>query len=63
MSAPILITGCPSGIGRATAGRLARNPRARYRVTPIARALAALRGVLGDRGFDPFLRTQIKAPS
>jgi NAD(P)-dependent dehydrogenase (short-subunit alcohol dehydrogenase family) len=41
----------------------AARPRPRYRVTPIARVLPALRGVLGDRGFDAFLRTQIKPPS
>jgi NAD(P)-dependent dehydrogenase (short-subunit alcohol dehydrogenase family) len=38
-------------------------PRARYRVTPVARLLPALRGTLGDRGFDAFLRTQIKPPA
>jgi NAD(P)-dependent dehydrogenase (short-subunit alcohol dehydrogenase family) len=41
----------------------AARPRARYKVTPIARVLPALRGVLGDRGFDAFLRTQIKPPA
>jgi len=40
----------------------AQRPRSRYRVTPISRVLPMLRGVLGDRGFDAFLRTQIKAP-
>ena len=40
----------------------AARPRSRYRVTPIARVLPVLRGVLGDRGFDRFLRTQIKPP-
>lgn len=40
----------------------AERPRPRYRVTPIARVLPALRGTLGDRGFDAFLRTQIKPP-
>jgi NAD(P)-dependent dehydrogenase (short-subunit alcohol dehydrogenase family) len=40
----------------------AERPRPRYRVTPIARLLPALRGTLGDRGFDAFLRTQIKPP-
>jgi NAD(P)-dependent dehydrogenase (short-subunit alcohol dehydrogenase family) len=40
----------------------ARRPRPRYRVTPISRILPVLRGVLGDRGFDAFLRTQIKRP-
>ncbi len=37
-------------------------PRPRYRVTPIARVLPVLRGTLGDRGFDAFLRTQVKPP-
>jgi hypothetical protein len=32
-------------------------------VTPVAHVLPKLRGALGDRGFDAFLRTQIKAPS
>lgn len=40
----------------------ARRPRARYRVKPIAWALPKLRALLGDRGFDAFLRTQIKPP-
>jgi NAD(P)-dependent dehydrogenase (short-subunit alcohol dehydrogenase family) len=37
-------------------------PRPRYRVTPVAHVLPKLRGLLGDRGFDAFLRTQMKAP-
>jgi NAD(P)-dependent dehydrogenase (short-subunit alcohol dehydrogenase family) len=41
----------------------AGRPRPRYRVTPIAHVLPKLRGVLGDRGFDALLRTQVKAPS
>lgn len=40
----------------------AARPKPRYRVTPVARVLPALRGVLGDRGFDAFLRTQITPP-
>ncbi len=40
----------------------ASRPRPRYRVTPIARVLPVLRGTLGGRGFDAFLRTQIKPP-
>jgi NAD(P)-dependent dehydrogenase (short-subunit alcohol dehydrogenase family) len=37
-------------------------PRPRYRVTAISRILPAVRGALGDRGFDAFLRTQITPP-
>ncbi len=40
----------------------ADRPRARYRVTAVARALPVVRGTLGGRGFDAFLRTQIKPP-
>jgi hypothetical protein len=32
-------------------------------VTPIARVLPKVRGLLGDQGFDALLRTQIKAPT
>jgi NADP-dependent 3-hydroxy acid dehydrogenase YdfG len=38
-------------------------PRPRYRVTAIARVLPAVRGTLRDRGFDAFLRTQVKPPA
>jgi NADP-dependent 3-hydroxy acid dehydrogenase YdfG len=41
----------------------ASRPKTRYRVTPIARLLPVVRGTLGDRGFDAFLRTQVKPPS
>jgi NAD(P)-dependent dehydrogenase (short-subunit alcohol dehydrogenase family) len=41
---------------------IASRPHPRYRVTPVARVLPVLRGALGDRGFDAFLRTQIKPP-
>jgi NAD(P)-dependent dehydrogenase (short-subunit alcohol dehydrogenase family) len=41
----------------------ASRPRPRYRVTAIARVLPAVRGTLTDRGFDGFLRTQVKPPS
>ncbi len=40
----------------------AARPRPRYRVTPISRVLPAVRATVGDRGFDAFLRTQIKPP-
>ncbi len=58
------LAGKPEHVARAieraiTTGR----PRPRYRVTPISRVLPKLRGVLGDRAFDAFLRTQIRAPS
>src|SRR5262249_12575117 len=41
----------------------ASRPRPRYRVTAIARLLPVMRGTLRDRGFDAFLRTQVKPPS
>jgi NAD(P)-dependent dehydrogenase (short-subunit alcohol dehydrogenase family) len=41
----------------------ASRPKARYRVTPIARVLPVIRGALGDRAFDAFLRTQVKPPA
>jgi NAD(P)-dependent dehydrogenase (short-subunit alcohol dehydrogenase family) len=40
----------------------ADRPKPRYRVTPVARVLPVVRGTLGGRGFDAFLRTQIKPP-
>jgi NAD(P)-dependent dehydrogenase (short-subunit alcohol dehydrogenase family) len=40
----------------------ADRPKPRYRVTPIARVLPVVRGTLGGRAFDAFLRTQIKPP-
>jgi NAD(P)-dependent dehydrogenase (short-subunit alcohol dehydrogenase family) len=57
------IAGKPDQVARAIERAITTaRPRPRYRVTPIARVLPALRGVLGDRGFDAFLRTQIKPP-
>lgn len=41
----------------------ARHPKARYRVTMIARVLPALRAGLPDRAWDAFLRVQVKPPS
>jgi NAD(P)-dependent dehydrogenase (short-subunit alcohol dehydrogenase family) len=41
----------------------ARRPRARYRVTLIARLLPILRAALPDRAWDAFLRTQITRPA
>ena len=40
----------------------AGRPRALYRVTFVARLLPALRGLLPERGWDAFLRTQAPAP-
>ncbi len=40
----------------------ARSPRARYRVTAVARVLPVVRGALGDRAFDALLRRQLKPP-
>ncbi|HEX8074386.1 MAG TPA: oxidoreductase [Thermoleophilaceae bacterium] len=40
----------------------ARRPRARYRVGIPARLLPAIRGLLPDRAFDAFLRTQAPPP-
>jgi NAD(P)-dependent dehydrogenase (short-subunit alcohol dehydrogenase family) len=58
------IAGKPEQVARAIERALtARLPRPRYRVTPISRVLPKVRGLLGDRGFDALLRTQIKAPA
>ncbi len=58
------LAGKPEQVARAIGHALTTGrPRPRYRVTPIAHVLPRLRGVLGDRAFDAFLRTQIKAPS
>ena len=58
------LAGKPEHVARTIERALtATRPHPRYRVTPIARVLPVLRGVLGDRGFDAFLRTQIKPPA
>jgi NADP-dependent 3-hydroxy acid dehydrogenase YdfG len=58
------IAGKPEHVAAAIERALtAARPKSRYRVTPIARVLPALRKTLGDRGFDAFLRTQVKPPS
>jgi NADP-dependent 3-hydroxy acid dehydrogenase YdfG len=58
------IAGKPDQVARAIQRALtASRPKTRYRVTPIARVLPVLRGTLGDRAFDAFLRTQIKPPA
>jgi NAD(P)-dependent dehydrogenase (short-subunit alcohol dehydrogenase family) len=57
------MAGTPEQVAKTIARALtADHPRARYRVTAVARVLPAVRGVLGGRGFDAFLRTQIKPP-
>ncbi len=57
------LAGKPEHVARAIERALTSSrPRPRYRVTPVARVLPKVRGVLGDRGFDAFLRTQIKPP-
>jgi len=40
----------------------ARNPRARYTVTPSARLMLALRALLPDRAWDRFLRSRFPTP-
>jgi NAD(P)-dependent dehydrogenase (short-subunit alcohol dehydrogenase family) len=57
------MAGKPAQVAHAIERALnAGKPRTRYRVTPVAHLLPKLRGALGDRAFDAFLRTQIKAP-
>jgi NAD(P)-dependent dehydrogenase (short-subunit alcohol dehydrogenase family) len=57
------LAGTPEQVAKAIERAItADRPKPRYRVTPIARVLPALRGTLGDRGFDAFLRTQTKPP-
>jgi NAD(P)-dependent dehydrogenase (short-subunit alcohol dehydrogenase family) len=41
----------------------AERPRARYRITAVARIMIGLRRLLPDRAFDAFLRTQLKPPA
>jgi NAD(P)-dependent dehydrogenase (short-subunit alcohol dehydrogenase family) len=57
------LAGDPERVARVI-GRALRSPRPRprYKVMPVSRLLPRVRGVLGDRGFDAFLRTQIKPP-
>jgi short-subunit dehydrogenase len=40
----------------------ARRPKPRYKVTAVSRLLPRVRGLLGDRGWDLFLRTQAPRP-
>jgi NAD(P)-dependent dehydrogenase (short-subunit alcohol dehydrogenase family) len=58
------LAGTPTQVARAIERALrSPRPRPRYRVTPVARLLPMLRGALGTRGFDAFLRTQVKPPA
>jgi NAD(P)-dependent dehydrogenase (short-subunit alcohol dehydrogenase family) len=57
------LAGDPEDVARAIERALtARRPRARYQVTFVARLLPALHGVLPDRAWDAFLRTQAPRP-
>jgi NADP-dependent 3-hydroxy acid dehydrogenase YdfG len=57
------LAGAPDQVARAVERAItAARPHPRYRVTPISRLLPAIRGTLGDRAFDAFLRTQVKPP-
>ncbi len=57
------LAGKPEHVARAIERALTSSrPRPRYRVTPVARVLPKVRRLIGDRGFDAFLRTQIKPP-
>jgi NAD(P)-dependent dehydrogenase (short-subunit alcohol dehydrogenase family) len=57
------IAGKPEDVAKTIEKALsARRPRPRYRVTAVARALPKVRAVLPDRGWDAFLRTQVKPP-
>lgn len=57
------LAGRPEDVAKAIERALtAERPHPRYRVTAISRVLPIVRGALGDRGFDAFLRTQIKPP-
>jgi NAD(P)-dependent dehydrogenase (short-subunit alcohol dehydrogenase family) len=57
------LAGAPEDVAKAIEKALtAARPRPRYRVTAISRILPVLRGGMGDRGFDAFLRTQVKPP-
>jgi NAD(P)-dependent dehydrogenase (short-subunit alcohol dehydrogenase family) len=57
------MAGTPERVARTIARALTTDhPRARYRVTAVARVLPTVRGLLGGRGFDTFLRAQITPP-
>lgn len=57
------LAGGPDDVARVIERALqARNPRARYTVTPSARVLLAQRALSPDRVWDAFLRTQFPSP-
>jgi short-subunit dehydrogenase len=57
------IAGKPQDVASAIERAItAGSPRARYRVTVIARVLPVVRGTLGDRAFDALLRRQLRPP-
>jgi NAD(P)-dependent dehydrogenase (short-subunit alcohol dehydrogenase family) len=58
-----LLAGSPDDVAKVIERALAvRRPRPRYPVTAGARLFMGLRRLLGDRGFDAFLRTQFPTP-
>lgn len=58
-----LFGGTPDTVARKIERAIsARRPRTRYLVTPSARIVITLRHLLGDRGFDRFLRRQFPTP-
>ena len=58
-----LLAGDPEDVARAIERALrSSRPRPLYRVTIPSRLLPAIRGVLPDRAFDAFLRTQAPPP-
>lgn len=57
------LAGEPETVARAIERAVAaRRPKPRYKVSFVVRLLPGLRGVLPDRAFDAFLRTQAPAP-
>jgi NAD(P)-dependent dehydrogenase (short-subunit alcohol dehydrogenase family) len=57
------IAGDPEDVAKAIERAIsARRPKPRYKVTAVARLMPKLHGVLPDRAFDAFLRTQAQPP-
>jgi NAD(P)-dependent dehydrogenase (short-subunit alcohol dehydrogenase family) len=57
------LAGEPEAVAKAVERAIsARRPKTRYKVSFVVRFLPRLRGVLPDRAFDAFLRTQAPAP-